>query len=271
VFKFLDAIRPKTLADKVKDILRMKEMDPNSWTVKDVGDIAIRLEKAQGEETLWTTTKPVVVGSGVSNGGGFVKSSALTCYKCGRIGHVKQFCPMKTSKPIKKAVTDARSSFGNPKANRSDERKCYTCNRPGHLAKECPRNKGKISNQTTQVKGKPWCSYHKLNSHSSETCWALHPELRPSSSKERAAQSARQAKVVPAKAGHSLNDKLKSALLPTMKATQSGVSQTMDSYYAEQVFNGDTNDLAEFFTVTAGAATKERRSGDPGPTACYPG
>jgi hypothetical protein len=34
VFKFLDAIRPKPLADEVKDILRMKEMDPNAWTVK---------------------------------------------------------------------------------------------------------------------------------------------------------------------------------------------------------------------------------------------
>jgi hypothetical protein len=32
VFKFLDAIRPKSLADKVKDILQMKEMDPNAWT-----------------------------------------------------------------------------------------------------------------------------------------------------------------------------------------------------------------------------------------------
>jgi hypothetical protein len=169
---------------------------------------------------------------------------------------------MKTSKPIKKAVTNARSSFVHPKANRSDERKCYTCNRPGHLAKECPRNKGNISNQTTQVKGKPWCSYHKLNSHSSETCWALHPELRPSSSKERAAQSVRQAKVVPAKAGHSLNDKLKPALLSTMQATQSGASQTMDSYYTEEVFNGGTNDLAELFTVAAGAATKERRSAE---------
>jgi hypothetical protein len=42
VFKSLDAIRPKSLADKVKDMLRMKEMDPNQWTVKDVGDIAIR-------------------------------------------------------------------------------------------------------------------------------------------------------------------------------------------------------------------------------------
>ena len=72
---------PKSLADKVKDILRVKEMDPNSWTVQDVGDIAIRLEKAQGEETLWTTTKPVVVPSGVSGGSGFVKNTGVTCFE----------------------------------------------------------------------------------------------------------------------------------------------------------------------------------------------
>jgi hypothetical protein len=87
-FKFLDAIGPKSLADKVKDILRVKEMDPNSWTVQDVGDIAIRLEKAQGEETLWTTTQPVVVPSEVSGGSGFVKTTGVTCFGCGRPGHL---------------------------------------------------------------------------------------------------------------------------------------------------------------------------------------
>jgi hypothetical protein len=115
VFKFLDAIRPKSLADKVKDILRVKEMDPNSWTVQDVGDIAIRLEKAQGEETLWTTTKPVVVPSGVSGGSGFVKNTGITCFGCGRPGHIQKRCPYKTSKAMKKAVTNARSSFANSK------------------------------------------------------------------------------------------------------------------------------------------------------------
>jgi hypothetical protein len=45
-------------------------------------------------------------------------------------------------------------------------------------------------NVTKQVKGKPWCSHHKINTHASESCWALHPELRPSYLKERAAQSA---------------------------------------------------------------------------------
>jgi hypothetical protein len=116
VFKFLDAIRPKSLADKVKDILRMKEMDPNQWTVKDVGDIAIRLEKAQGEESLWTTSKPsasVVLPSGVS-GGNSVKNTSVTCYHCGRLGHMKNKCPYKNSKATKKkAVTNARANFAN--------------------------------------------------------------------------------------------------------------------------------------------------------------
>jgi hypothetical protein len=120
VFKFLDAIRPKSLADKVKDILRVKEMDRNSWTVQDVGDIAIRLEKAQGDETLWTTTKPVVVPFGVSSGGDFVKNTGVTCFGCGRTGHIQKLCPDKTSKSAKKAVTNARSSFANPKAMSRD-------------------------------------------------------------------------------------------------------------------------------------------------------
>jgi hypothetical protein len=137
----LDAIRPKSLADKVKDILRVKEMDPNSWTVQDVGDIAIRLEKAQGEKTLWTTTKPVVVPSGVSGGSGFVKNTGVTCFGCGRPGHIQKRCPYKTSKSTKKAVTNARSSFANPKANRSEDKKCYLCNRPGHIARDCPQSK----------------------------------------------------------------------------------------------------------------------------------
>jgi hypothetical protein len=91
LFKFLDAIRPKSLADKVKDMLRMKEMDPNQWTVKDVGDIAIRLKKAQREESLWTTSKPsasIVLPSGVS-GGSSTKNTSVTCYHCGWLGHMK--------------------------------------------------------------------------------------------------------------------------------------------------------------------------------------
>jgi hypothetical protein len=36
----------------------------------------------------------------------------------------------------------------------------------------------------------------------------------------------------------------------------------MDSYYAEEVFDQDANDLARLFNSVAGAATKERRSAE---------
>jgi hypothetical protein len=67
---------------------------------------------------------------------------------------------------------------------------------------------------------------------------------------------------VPAKAGHSLNVKLRPTALSTEKTTQPDVIQTMDSYYAEEVFDRDANDLARLFITTAGAATKERRSAE---------
>jgi hypothetical protein len=114
--------------------------------------------------------------------------------------------------------------------------------------------------------------HHKINTHSSDSCWALHPELRPSTYKERAAQSARQAKVIPAKADGSLSAKLKPALLATVKNSQLDASQTMDSYFAEEVYIEDADILSELFTATAGAATKERRSAESrGITTCYPG
>jgi hypothetical protein len=70
----------------------------------------------------------------------------------------------------------------------------------------------------------------------------------------------RAARVVPAKAGHSLNVKFRPTALSPEKTTQSDVIQTMDSYYAEEVFDRDANNLARLFITTAGAATKERQS-----------
>jgi hypothetical protein len=262
VFKFLDAIRPKSLADKVKDMLRMKKMDPNQWTVKDVGDIAIPLEKAQGEESLWTTSKPsasVVVPSGVS-GGRSTKNTSVTCYHCGRLRHLKNKCPYTNSTTTKrKAITSARAGFANPKANRSDDKECYTCNKPGHIAKECPQQKGNV---TKQVKRKPWCSHHEINTHASESCWALHPELRPSYLKERAAQSAQQASIVPAKTGSSLSANLGSALLSATKEPLSKGNLIMDSYYAEVVTTKCPHSTVEPFAANAGAARTERRSAE---------
>jgi hypothetical protein len=172
----------------------------------------------------------------------------------------KKRCPYKTnSKPTKKGVTNARSSFANPKANRSDDRKCYVCNWPGHIARDCPQNKA-LGNRTTQTKEKPWCSYHKLNTHLSEACWALHPELRPSSSKEKVAYSARPAKVAPARSGHGQNVKLQSTGLATERINESDVNQTMDSYFAEEVLDENAYSLADLFLTDAGA---QQRKDDP--------
>jgi hypothetical protein len=113
---------------------------------------------------------------------------------------------------------------------------------------------------TKPMKGKPWCTLHKINTHSLESCWVLHPELRPSYLKEQAAQSARQAQVVSAKLGSSLSVKPKPALLSATKNSPPGVKQTMDSYYAEVVIDRRPYHEVEPFAVNVRAATTQRRS-----------
>jgi hypothetical protein len=53
-----------------------------------------------------------------------------------------------------------------------------------------------------------------------------------------------------------------SGQLAAEKIIQPDVNQTMDSYYAEEVFDEDANGLAGLFTPVAGAVTKERRSAE---------
>ena len=84
----------RSLAEKVKDILRLKEMDPNSWTVRDVGDIAIRLEKAQGEETLWTSSaKPIATATGTISSGSSRNSDHCFISAVPQTGHFLKDCP----------------------------------------------------------------------------------------------------------------------------------------------------------------------------------
>jgi hypothetical protein len=113
---------------------------------------------------------------------------------------------------------------------------------------------------TKPIKGKPWCSLYKINTHSSESCWVLHPRLRPSYLKEHAAQSGRQAKVVSAKVKSSLNVKTKPALLSATKDSPPAVKHTTDSYYAEVVSDEDSYQVMEPLAVNVRAATTQRRS-----------
>jgi hypothetical protein len=232
---------------------------------------ALTKEEQAAEEQLKPPAEPVLSDSFIQPVARFWKLLE-NLYPKRSTARILEFrdCQMKPGESMAKMVLRLQTMklvlkqpepcFANPKANRSEDRKCYLCNRPGHLARDCPQSKA-LGNRTTQMKGKPWCLYHKLNTHSSEACWALHPELRPSS-KEKVAHSARPARVVPAKAGHSLNVKLRPTALSTKETIQPSVIQTMDSYYAEEVFDEDANDLAGLFITVAGAATKERRSAE---------
>jgi hypothetical protein len=77
------------------------------------------------------------------------------------------------------------------------------------------------------------------------------------------AHSACPAKVAPARSGHGQNVKPQSTGLAAERINQSGVNQTMDSYFAEDsVLDEDAYSLAELFLTDAGTAIKERRSAE---------
>jgi hypothetical protein len=54
---------------------------------------------------------------------------------------------------------------------------CYTCHKKGHYSNKCPQRQPRTA-LGTQQDGKPWCSHHQANTHSSEECWYLHPHLK---------------------------------------------------------------------------------------------
>jgi hypothetical protein len=54
---------------------------------------------------------------------------------------------------------------------------CYTCHKKGHYTNKCPQRQPGTALGTRQD-GKPWCSHHQANTHSSEECWYLHPHLK---------------------------------------------------------------------------------------------
>jgi hypothetical protein len=54
---------------------------------------------------------------------------------------------------------------------------CYTCHKKGHYSNKCPDRQPGTALGTRQD-GKPWCSHHQANTHSTEECWHLHPHLK---------------------------------------------------------------------------------------------
>jgi hypothetical protein len=83
VYKFLEAL-PKGMQEQVKTHLTNKELDPLEWKVERVRDIALRIEKARGEESLWSSKPKASLKPQPQKTSGAQKD-AKTCHTCGQV------------------------------------------------------------------------------------------------------------------------------------------------------------------------------------------
>jgi hypothetical protein len=90
------------------------------------------------------------------------------------VGHVKRTCPDLNSGTI----VNARYANASAKQKGQDlsNVECYTCHKKGHYSNKCSKRQSGGALGTHQD-GKPSCSHHQTNTHSSEECWHLHPHL----------------------------------------------------------------------------------------------
>jgi hypothetical protein len=77
------------------------------------------------------------------------------------------------------AIVNARYANAPAKQKGGDlsNVECYTCHKMGHYSNKSPDRQPGTALGTRQ-EGKPWCSHHQANTHSTEECWHLHPHLK---------------------------------------------------------------------------------------------
>lgn len=154
-------------------------MDPNEWKVSDVGEIAIRLEKAQGEESLWSTSNvtsvPFVSCEGDSS------KSTVRCFGCGKEGHIKrrvvlrcQEAPRIVSPSAGLLLMHNRVLLTRKLTGLVNGSAMFATRLDiSLLTVPLARNGAEISQPR-----------HKIDTHSYESCWALHPHSKPNYLKE---------------------------------------------------------------------------------------
>jgi hypothetical protein len=143
----------------------------DEWTVSQLGEFAIRLDRIASEEVLWNSA--IQADTSTSRGASPTTRGGKTrvCHNCGKPGHIVRDC---RSKPrAGNAATNMRPANA-PANQRSGPRgPSYHCHQMGHVAAECPdcQPGGKLARREH---GKPWCEHHHVNSHSTDECRALN-------------------------------------------------------------------------------------------------
>jgi hypothetical protein len=152
----------------------------DAGTVCRAGEIAEEIERNAAELSLYTAKS---TGSGGGNYNNLGKSSSApaarsdqrTCHQCGKVGHVKRTCANLNPG----AIMNARCANAPAKQKGQDlsNVECYTCHKKSHYSNKCSERQpgGALG---TRQDGKPWCSHHQTNTHSSEACWHLHSHLK---------------------------------------------------------------------------------------------
>jgi hypothetical protein len=179
VTKLLDALR-KDMRTEVQQNLSARFAHTNDWTVRRAGDIAEEIERNAAELSLYTGKSTGSRGGNNNAPGKFdsapaARSDQRTCHHSGKVGHVKRTCPDLNSGAI------VNSRYANAPAKQKGQDlsnvECYTCQKKGHYSNKCSERQpgGALG---TRQNGKPWCSHHQTNTHSSEECWHLHPHLK---------------------------------------------------------------------------------------------
>jgi hypothetical protein len=179
VTKLLDALR-KDLRTEVQQKLSARFAHTEDWTVRRAGEIAEEIERNAVELSLHTAKAMGSAGShnkapSKSGNAAVPRSDQRTCHQCNKVGHIKRDCPQLNSG----AIVNARYANAPAKQKGVDlaDVECYTCHKKGHYSNKCPQRQPG-SAPGTQQNGKPWCSHHQANTHSTEECWHLHPHLR---------------------------------------------------------------------------------------------